>query len=141
MTYTKWFTSRSEKHKSILETLYNSSKEAIIDYFIFENMRDNHNDFCLLYSTNTKCHDMKNLNCYACGCPYFRFDDNGIYMQDDKTVYSLCTKSLGEQFISDVAIHHDCSSCEVPHKRKFISDNFDIDWEKMMSGVNEELSP
>jgi len=132
MTYTQWFTNHSYKHKTILNTINLKSKNEIIDYFTYENMRDNHNDFCLLYESNTKCHDMQDLNCYMCGCPYFRFDDKGVETIHDKIVYSICIKGLGSTFESEVSIHHDCSSCEVPHHKKFINDNFDIDWEKMM---------
>jgi hypothetical protein len=138
MTYTKWFTEHSQKHKSILKTLSNKSKNEIIDYFTYENMRANHIDFCLLYATNTKCHNMKNLNCYACGCPYFRFSDDGIDLLKGRIVYSKCIKSLGSQYVSENAIHHDCSSCEVPHKTKFVSDNFDIDWNEIMNEVSIE---
>lgn len=135
MTYKQWFDSHSLKHQSVISTLSAKTKYEIIDYFTYENMRDKHNDFCLLYATNTKCHDIPNLNCYACGCPYFRFDDNGLEVSGNKTVYSICTKGLGSVFESEVAIHHDCSLCEVPHQKKFINDNFDLDWNEMMKMV------
>lgn len=135
MTYTQWFNEHSKKHKSILNLINPKTKDNIINYFTYENMRDNHNDFCLLYSTNTKCHDMQDLNCYMCGCPYFRFDDIGLEVSGNIVIYSKCIKNLGSKFVSKNAIHQDCSSCEVPHNIKFINDNFDIDWSKMMSGV------
>jgi len=135
MTYTQWFDSHSQKHKTILNSINHKIKDKIIEYFRYENMSLKHNDLCLLYSTNTKCHDMEDLNCYMCGCPYFRFDDKGLDRSENKIVYSICTKGLGSVFESELAIHHDCSSCEVPHHKKFINDNFDIDWARMMNAV------
>jgi len=74
-------------------------------------------DFCGLYTTKTKCHDMPELNCYSCGCPYFIFDDQGLEHKDGKVVYSKCTINAkeGATFESAEAIHMDCSNCTVPH--------------------------
>ncbi len=126
MTYTDWFSEHSIKHKAIMEQLKDKSTYEIIEYFNYENMKLKHPDFCLLFTSNSKCHDMKNLNCYWCGCPYFRFNDDGIEIKENRVVYSICTKGLGESFVSKDAIHQDCSSCILPHSTKFIKDNFDL---------------
>ena len=126
MTYTDWFIENSIKHKAIMEQLKDKNRDEIIEYFDYENMRIKHLDFSPLYALNSKCHDMKNLNCYWCGCPYFRFNDDGIETRENRVVYSICTKGLGEHLESEIAIHQDCSSCTLPHSVKFIKDNFDL---------------
>ncbi|MDY0194934.1 MAG: hypothetical protein WC253_04535 [Sulfurovaceae bacterium] len=126
MTYTQWYKEHSLKHKAIIEQLKGKNIDEIVEYFDYENMRTKHPDFCPLYASNSKCHDMQNLNCYLCGCPYFRFNDDGIEIKENRVVYSLCTKGLGESFVSTDAIHQDCSSCILPHKIQFIKKNFDI---------------
>lgn len=135
MKYIDWFIEHSKKHKAILEGLDGKSKDEIVDYFYYDNMRQKHRDFCPLYAQNSKCHDIKNLNCYMCGCPYFRFNDNGIKTKENRVVYSLCTKGFGELFESKDAIHQDCSKCTLPHSKKFISDNFDLDLNVIMRDV------
>ncbi|MBN2721374.1 MAG: hypothetical protein JXQ77_00985 [Campylobacterales bacterium] len=135
MTYTDWFSEHSIIHKAIMEQLKDKSIDEIIEYFEYENMRINHPDFCPLYASNSKCHDMKDLNCYMCGCPHFRFNDAGIEIKENKVVYSLCTKGLGESFESENAIHQDCSNCTLPHKVQFIKKNFNVSWSEMMEDV------
>ncbi|MBD3797929.1 MAG: hypothetical protein IE887_09405 [Campylobacterales bacterium] len=136
MTYTYWFSEHSNKHKTIVNSLKYLEKKEIIKYFEYENMQSLHKDFCYLFEQNTKCHDIKNLNCYLCGCPYFRFDDDGLYIDDKgNTVYSYCVKNLGCKFTLNGETHHDCSKCTIPHTKKFISDNFDMDWSMIMKDV------
>ena len=73
MAYSDWFNKHNEKHKKIVEKLTEKaySKEQIIDYFDFENMKREEIDFCPLYAKDKKCHDMESLNCYLCACPTF----------------------------------------------------------------------
>lgn len=135
MTYTDWFSEHSIIHKAIMEQLKDKSTDEIIEYFNYENMRAKHPDFCPLYASNSKCHDMNDLNCYMCGCPHFRFNDEGIEIKENKVVYSLCAKGLGRLFESEIAIHQDCSNCILPHTKKFIRDNFNLDWDVMIGNV------
>ncbi len=135
MKYIDWYKEHLLKHKAIVEQIRNKTKDEIIEYFDYDNMKQKHPDFCLLYASNSKCHDMKKLNCYLCGCPYFRFNDDGIGIKENRVVYSTCTKGLGEQLESHNAIHQDCSKCTLPHAKKFISGNFDLDWGLIMKDV------
>lgn len=136
MKYIDWFIEHSKKHRAILKSLEGKSKDEIIEYFDYENMRTKHPYFCPLYASNSKCHDMKKLNCYICGCPYFRFDDDGLCVDNDKNiVYSYCIKDLGDKFTMNGKTHHDCSKCTLPHTKKFINDNFDLDWGLIMKDV------
>ena len=135
MKYIDWYKEHLLKHKAIVEQIRGKTKDEIIEYFDYDNMKQKHPYFCPLYASNSKCHDMKKLNCYLCGCPYFRFDDDGIETKENRVVYSICTKGLGEQSESCNAIHQDCSNCKLPHTKKFISDNFDLDWGLIMKDV------
>ena len=136
MGYNTWVEEHAKMHKNIIDKLlaqgYN--KEQIIDYFDFENMKEKEKDFCPLYTQNKKCHDMKELNCYLCSCPNFRFKDEGIKKVNEKIQYSYCDidSKDGKQGIYGEAIHQDCSGCTVPHHKAYVSKHFDLDWAKIM---------
>jgi len=123
MTYSKWFEDNTKKHKKILGKLKDKSIDEIIEYFLYENMKKNEEDFCPLYKDVKKCHNMEKLNCYFCACPYFRFKDKvGFEKKNGKTLYSFCSINAkdGKIFETEDAIHQDCSSCLVPHSSKFV---------------------
>ena len=136
MGYSSWFENHAQKHKSIVDKLLvkNYSKEQIIDYFDFENMKHKEEEFCPLYAKNKKCHDMDSLNCYLCACPNFRFNDEGIEKVEEKTKYSYCSieSKDGRVGVYGEKIHQDCSGCGVPHHRSYVEKHFDLDWKKMM---------
>ena len=134
MTYMEWFESHAKKHEEIMKTLTHLSDDEVIDYFIYENMQEKHPDFCPLYADNTKCHDMEALNCYFCACNHFRFSDDGLREEGNKTVYSSCSIDAkeGKRFESEGAIHQDCSDCLIPHKKAVIKKYFSRDWRKVM---------
>ena len=142
MTYKEWFESHAEKHRAIVEKLGDLSDEELIRYFRFDNMVKREPDFCPLYSTKTKCHEMEDLNCYLCACPHFRFDDEGIYTVGEKTLFSTCAIDAkeGKQFISDDAIHQDCSGCMIPHKEAYIRKHFSRDWREIMKESDHSSS-
>jgi hypothetical protein len=137
MTYTEWFESHAKKHEEIMQTLIHLSDDEVIDYFIYENMQEKHPDFCPLYEQNTKCHDIKELNCYLCACNHFRFSEEGLKKEGLKTVYSLCAIDAkeGKIFESEDIIHQDCSSCLIPHKRSVIKKYFFREWRVVMEQV------
>lgn len=137
MTYTEWVKNHAAKHKKIVDKLLKKgfNKQKIIEYFDFENMVKTEKEFCLLYSENKKCHDIKKLNCYLCACPYFRFKDGGYEVVGDKTKYSFCSIDAkdGEFSTYGDTIHQDCSKCTIPHHQKYVEKNFDLDWKKIMN--------
>ena len=137
MSYINWFQTHGEKHKSIMAKLTKLSDDEVIAYFRFENMVEKEPDFCPLYKDNKKCHDMKELNCYLCACPNFRFDDEGFKKVEEKTLYSTCNieSKDGSQYFTDDAIHQNCSGCLVPHHETYIKKIFDRDWFKIMKNV------
>jgi len=136
MGYTEWFEKHADKHKNIVTKLQKKSftKEEIIEYFDFENMKVHEQNFCPLYAKNKKCHDMKSLNCYLCACPNFRFNDKGIKKIEEATQFSFCAidSKDGRQGVYGSKIHQDCSKCSVPHHKEYVTKHFDLDWKKMM---------
>lgn len=139
MTYLEWTKDHGNKHKAIMQKLKNRTDDEVIEYFNYENMIKEEKDFCLLYAQNKKCHDIDNLNCYICACPYFRFKDEvGFKQVDGKTLFSYCSidSKKGKTFESEQAIHQDCSDCVIPHKKKYIKKVFDRDWRMMIKQSN-----
>lgn len=135
MSYREWFLSHAQKHKNIVDRLVaqNYTKEAIIDYFQWENLKEAEKSFCPLFAAGDKCHPIEELNCYLCACPNFRFNDQ------KKSVKSYCSidSKEGKQMEFDGMIHQDCSGCIVPHRREYIQKHFDTDWRKMMQKCDE----
>ncbi len=136
MGYSNWVSKHATKHKQIVQKLLaqNYTKEMIIEYFDFENMKAKESDFCPLYAKNKKCHEIESLNCYLCSCPNFRFNDDGIKNIEAKTQYSFCAidSKDGKQGIYGEKIHQDCSRCSVPHHKEYVEKHFDLDWMKTM---------
>ena len=139
MNYSDWFEAHGKKHKNIMKKLENLSDDEVIAYFRFENMVEKEPDFCFLYKDKKKCHEMEDLNCYLCACPNFRFDDNGLSKEENKVLYSRCSieSKDGAQFVSDDAIHQDCSGCTVPHHEDYIKKHFSRDWFSIMRKVKQ----
>jgi Zn-finger protein len=135
MGYLEWFVSHAKKHGEIVERLSHLSDDEVIKYFRYENMRESEPQFCPLYAKGKKCHDMENLNCYLCACPYFRFDDEGLSVDDrGRRVKSLCSiesKNSSTVEYSDI-VHLDCSLCNLPHREGFIKKHFSRDWFEVM---------
>jgi len=134
MTYIEWFVNHGNKHKVIVEKLHKEqmSKADIIAYFRFENMVEKEPKFCLLYAENKPCHDMKEINCYMCACPNFRFDDAGLRKQGNYLIKSECDIANGTSYGYENHVHQDCSSCTVPHHEVYIDKHFSLDWFEMM---------
>ncbi|MFA6192726.1 MAG: hypothetical protein WC665_10285 [Sulfurimonas sp.] len=136
MSYQSWFVKHAEKHKVIVDKLlkHEKTEDEIIEYFKFESMVKEEPDFCPLYKENKKCHDIDELNCYLCACPNFRFKDEGIKKVEAKIQYSFCSidSKEGRQGIYGEKIHQDCSKCEVPHLKSYVTKHFDLDWKKIM---------
>lgn len=130
MSYKKWFDSHEKKHKLIVDKLLekNYTQTEIVEYFRWENIKESNKDFCPLFKDDKKCHDIKNLNCYLCACPNFRFDDDA---QTEKSICSINSKN-GKLLESNGVIHQDCTECILPHKERFINKYFDTTWHDIM---------
>jgi len=139
MSYASWFQEHGEKHKKIIKKLSHLSDAELIEYFRFDNMVKNEPNFCPLYEQNKKCHENKELNCYFCACPNFRFNDEGFKEVDGKKLFSTCSidSKDGSQYIFEDAIHQNCAGCFVPHSEKYIKKNFTRDWFNAMNQVKK----
>jgi Zn-finger protein len=136
LTYTEWFEAHAKKHKAIIDKLLiqNLSNEQIIEYFEFSNMLVSEKEFCPLYTDAKKCHDIEYLNCYFCACPHFRFNDKGISKENEKTKYSFCAidSKDGKLGVYGDAMHQDCSNCNIPHTKKYVTKHFNLSWSQAM---------
>lgn len=130
MTYQEWFNAHALKHAVIMKKLTDVSDTDVLKYFRFENMVIHEPNFCLLYAQNKKCHEVEHLNCFWCACPYFRFNDHGLEIIEEKTLYSTCSiqSKEGSLFISEKSIHQDCTGCLIPHHEKILKKEFNRDW-------------
>jgi len=137
MSYSHWFQAHGEKHAAIMKKLTHLSEDEVIRYFRFDNMVANEPEFCPLYKEHKKCHNIKELNCYLCACPNFRFKDEGLKQIKNKTLYSTCNidSKDGTQYISEDAIHQNCAGCGVPHNEAYIKKVFKRDWFEIMQKV------
>ena len=140
MSYEEWFEQHASKHKKIVDKLLERvlSEDEIIEYFDFENMVKEDNDFCPLYIESRKCHDIEKLNCYLCGCPNFRFNDEGLGEYNGVKILSRCDINNGSKLAGGGAIHQECSKCTVPHHRAYVKKKFDLDWKKIMKESKAE---
>jgi hypothetical protein len=137
VTYNQWFEAHAKKHANIMKKLEGLDEFDIVQYFIFENMVEKEPDFCELYATKTKCHEMYELNCYMCGCPHFRYFQTPI-REDDLEFHSICSinSKRGKRIVvGENQIHQDCSGCTIPHGEDYIFSNFSSDWRDMMDNV------
>jgi len=141
MTYIQWFEEHGSKHHYLNQKLlsFGLSQEEIIKYYRFENMVENEPDFCELYKSKRKCHEMEDLNCYLCACPNFRFSMNPKE-EDEKRIHSHCSieSKDGAIFEHENNIHQDCSGCLVPHHESYIEKHFDLEWNKIMKECEED---
>ncbi len=137
MSYRAWFQQHGQKHAAILARLTERSDEEVIGYFAYDNMVIHEPDFCPLYAEGKRCHPMKNLNCYLCACPHFRFDDHGLKHADGITIKSMCAIDAagGEPLEHDGVIHHNCTGCLLPHRVAFIRRHFQRDWFRVMAAA------
>ena len=131
MSYKTWYQNFSTKHKKIIDKLSHLSDNEIIDYFDYENMKQNEIDFCPLYVQNKKCHDIEDLNCYLCGCPNFRVGKT-------QSSCAINSKYGGKIVAKNGYIHQDCSKCHIPHSKWYIKKNFNKNWIKIMSKTFKE---
>jgi len=126
MTYDEWKKQHAEDKAEIIKRNNLTSAEDIVAYFRFENMVVKEVNYCPLYKDNVKCHDMEKLNCYYCGCPYFKVNDNPKTI-GKTTIASVCIidSKFKDVFYENpdvnnvVKIHCDCSKCYIPHTITF----------------------
>lgn len=120
MTFTEWVITHNNKKEDILLKIKDLSKKEQIQYFDYDNMIKKELNFCPLYKLNTKCHDIKDLNCFLCACPYFEYSDNTpLSVTKDINVMSRCSINAKEasSYTTKGIQQCDCSNCTVPHNK------------------------
>lgn len=123
MTFKSWKDEHITKIMDIVRENSSLPVHELIDVFDYNNMKAQYPTFCPLYQADTKCHDMDDLNCLFCACPYFRFSDKkplGTTMAGD-SIMSECTVNsrFRNSFTVDNIVQCDCSECTVPHTKEF----------------------
>jgi len=119
MTYKDWSETNNKKVSAIYGSLRDKSPEAVYQYFMYDNMRKNEPDFCVLYNTHSKCHTMPDLNCFQCACPHFKVIDNPVPDKQGYITASVCmiNSRFSNVFTTSKVKHCDCTNCEIPHTK------------------------
>jgi hypothetical protein len=128
--YKQWIINHFIKHKQIIDKLNHLNDKEIIKYFRYDNLKTKEKDFCPLFKQNKKCHNIANLNCYLCGCPYIKITKTKSYCAINSKFARYIDKG---DFI-----HLDCSNCIIPHKEGFIIKHFDKNWSSIMKDIIDE---
>lgn len=84
--------------------------DEMVDYFDFENMSKYQKHFCILYKTGTKCHEIQNLNCFFCACPFY-------VVQDEKHTFCKINSKFASYIVLDDLNICDCTNCHFIHKK------------------------
>ena len=137
MGYKSWFETHAKKHEALVAKLKTQgiAGEALVAYFVFENMVKCEPDFCPLYARGKKCHDRAYLNCFLCACPHFRFKDEGLHVRENGVVVkSVCAANarFAKRFVYEGVEHLDCSACVVPHNKAFVRKHLGKTWKEAM---------
>ena len=123
MTFAAWTKAHNKSVDLILEKLKGSTVDEIFNYFNYDNMVEAEPNFCPLYKDNIKCHNVNNLNCFLCSCPFFKYSDNmPIHYDMGIKVMSVCTINAKDAsaFVSGREQQCDCSNCLIPHSEHFV---------------------
>lgn len=86
--------------------------EILIDEFDFEKRKKGNPKECICYRQNKKCHDIENLNCLFCYCPYY----------DASISEGRCKiNSISGKYVENTnGKILDCSDCVIPHDKENI---------------------
>lgn len=126
MTYAEWIKKHNEDVSEVLGRMKFTDDEDMVKYFDYDNMKVKEPNFCPLYKMNKKCHDVKDLNCFYCACPYFTINPTPR-TYGKTTIGSICTINSKYRgvFLENpdennvVKVHCDCTNCFIPHKASF----------------------
>ncbi|MGM0533404.1 MAG: hypothetical protein ACQERK_02795 [Campylobacterota bacterium] len=137
LSYQSWCDKHGKKHAKLIGDLQQRGlgQEQIITYFEYENIALSQPGFCPLFAQNKKCHNLKYLNCFFCGCPYFIFAK-----EEGAKIQSRCAINarFGVQKSYNNQLHLDCSDCNIPHTYQFVRKNFTYNWFSVMKMCKKE---
>ncbi len=113
----KWFKEFTKKRAEIVKKNHLENPQQIADSFTFKNMKVLKPDFCPLYKTNERCHEMseEELICFFCGCPYYDCD----IWDEERKEFGGC-KINSPYGLRNEYGYWDCSNCILPHTKKFL---------------------
>lgn len=113
----KWYVDFLKKRDNILKIRGLVTPYEIAEYFTYSNLKEKEPDFCPLFKTNEKCHDLPEdeLICYWCACPFYDYD----YFNEEEREYGRCRVNsiYGKR---NEEGYWDCSNCLLPHRKKFV---------------------
>lgn len=126
MTFDRWISTHTKKKNKVLLKLIGKTDVEIVEYFKWDNMVINEPKYCELYSTKSKCHNVDNLNCLLCGCPFFKVTPEAEQASTGVIEMSSCSINSKYKeifsFTNDagrVCTQCDCTNCTVNHTDGF----------------------
>jgi len=88
---------------------------AVISEFRYDNRSVSHPEKCICYREGLPCHDMENLNCFLCYCPYYDTEkEEGGCLRDSPDGKWHDSEKLPKGRIWD------CSDCDYPHREETV---------------------
>ena len=82
--------------------------KAVLEEWTFEKRKLKNTSQCICYQQDKPCHNIENLNCYFCYCPFY-----GEECKINSPSVKYVTNSLGKKVL-------DCSDCNFPHIKENI---------------------
>jgi len=98
--------------KKLAEKIIEKRISILIEEWDFEKRKKTHPEECLCYQQNKKCHDIENLNCLLCFCPYY---DTSV--KEGKCKINSQSAKYRETSKGKIL---DCSDCIIPHKKEIV---------------------
>ena len=89
----------------------------IVAEFSYKTRKQKFPDACICYLQDKPCHDMENLNCFLCYCPFYdRSKEEGGCLKNSKDGEWFYSKKLYAGKVWD------CSNCTITHEDTFVFD-------------------
>jgi len=113
----KWYVEFAVKRMKILKKYNLKTAYDVANFFIKSNLMEKEPDFCPLFKSCKKCHDIPDdeLNCFFCACPYYDFDK----WDEDKKEFGGCLVHSKIGFRNEYG-YWDCSECVAVHRKVFV---------------------
>lgn len=113
----KWKLSFHEKVCKIIRENNLTSPEEVVEFFMYENMKERYPDFCPLYKENKTCHEKlskDSFNCFFCACPHFI---SSLYNKTEKK-FGGCSLNSKNGLYNEYG-YWDCTKCYFVHHPRY----------------------